>query len=144
MFKKIKVIFDLSFILNCMVYSYIGIYFNYILAYAILLVEGITGAKLTDSSRIVLIVLIITMGAIPASLLFSKFKTWLFSLPVQYILYFVVLGIVSVLRITEGWDSDTPLVFFLQIPLGLLILQIPGVVVGCSIRKVTAKRHRTI
>lgn len=58
-------------VLNCIIYLFIGIYYDYFLICNILFVRGITGAELTDWSRIVSIVLIIALGAIPAGMLIS-------------------------------------------------------------------------
>ena len=160
MFKKIKVIFDLRFVLNCIIYSLLGVYYIYFMGLCILIVQACTGTFLTSQSVSLLNackLLFVVLGAIPACILINKFKNWLFSLPFQYVLYFIVLVIADILGINEVWRADG-LAFsqwwgiHLQIPLGLLILQIPGVVVGCSIRavidyfirKVTAKRQRTI
>lgn len=130
-----------NLLLNCIIYSFIGIYYDYFLMCNILFVRGITGTELTDWSRIVCIVLIIALGAIPAGMLISKFKTWLFSLPLQYILYFVILVVAEILHLTEAWGADPPLIFHLQISLGLLLLQLPGVVVGHFIRKDQARKN---
>jgi hypothetical protein len=125
--------------LNCIIYSLTGIFYDLWLALVIIIVEQLAGKELTDPLRVVCIVLITILGAIPASILISKFRTWLFSLPLQYILYLVVLAMADIGDLTTLWTSDVSLYYHLQVSLALVLHQIPGVAIGLLIRYLIRK-----
>ena len=93
------------------------------------------------------ILIIVTALAIPTGFLIRTLKVWLVSLPVQVIVYFVILSL-CLNDLVEAFSGDAPYLLACIICTAFFLLaQIPGVAVGLLIRylirKIRARKQAT-
>lgn len=95
-----------------------------------------------ETANLILQLILLAIFAIPAVIFINKFRIWLFSLPIQFLLNLIVI------KLIYGDSIAVIIRFHMHIWCAQLIGVIVGLfvrnVVGYFIRKVTAKRHRTI
>lgn len=80
--------------------------------------------------------------SILAGMLISKFRVWVASLPIQFLLYVVAMYLAYGSGIVIG--GALSIVFCANVTIILIFIQLPGVVVGHFIRKAQARRKQAI
>ena len=123
-YQKLCLFVVLNAVLCCMG---IGVVFIRICIKSILSLKEAT-------AELILQLILLAIFSISAAILINKLRIWLFSLPMQFLLNLIAIKLIY-------GDSIEVII---KIHLFIWCAQLFGVVVGYFIRKVTAKRHRTI